>query len=72
MQKLNGTVILSTFLTAFAGCNVQLGRSGNTKTARKWQTDNWAGAVMQKLLAKCRKCQKSKGGTDRQTDGPTQ
>ena len=35
-------------------------------------TCDWAGVVMQKLLAKCRKCQKSKGGTDRQTDGPTQ
>ena len=30
---------------------------------------DWAGAVMQKLLAKCRK---SKGGTDRRTDGSTQ
>ena len=42
-------------------------------------TSDWAGAVMQKLLAKRRKRRKSKGGTDqqtdrqtdRQTDGPT-
>ena len=31
-------------------------------------TCNWAGAVMQQLLAKCQKLQKSKGRTDRLTD----
>ena len=31
----------------------------------------WAGAVMKKTLAKCRKRQKRKGGTDQQTDRPT-
>ena len=39
-------------------------------------TCNWAGAVMQKPLAKCQKRQKSKCGTDRhsdrQKDQPTQ
>ena len=32
----------------------------------------WAGAVMKKLLAKCQKRRKRKGGqTDQQTDQPT-
>ena len=42
-----------------------VGSALNTTTS---VTGHWAGAVMQKLLAKC---QKSKGRTDRQTDRST-
>ena len=47
------------------------GKVGSAVHTRASVTCNWLEALMPKLLAKCQKCLKSEGGTNRETDGLT-